>query len=306
MTLMITKLFYLISLLPLWLMYCISDVVYIFAYYILRYRQSVVRRNLVTSFPERSSAEIARIERKFYRWLCDSFFESIKLLSIKETDLRKHFSITNPEIVEAYFQKGINVSGMLGHYGNWEWLSCVGIDLPPERKMGLIYKPLRSKAIDDLYIALRTAHDGVVIPKDKILRYRLRFKRDGIMNITGYIADQAPKWEDIHLWLPFLNHDTPVFTGSERIIRKMNTPVMYVDMQRIKRGKYVCTFELLCDAPAELPENELTRMFFARLERAVSEHPETYLWSHDRWKRTHEEFNHRFHVEHGRVIKNQE
>lgn len=113
------------------------------------------------------------------------------------------------------------------------------------------------------------------------------------MSLFGYIADQSPKWENIHLWIPFLHHDTPVFTGAERIIRKMNNAVFYVDMERPRRGHYVCTFRLITREPAQWEEHELTRRFFVMLEESIRREPACYLWSHDRWKRTHEEYDRR-------------
>ena len=113
------------------------------------------------------------------------------------------------------------------------------------------------------------------------------------MSLFGYIADQNPKWENIHLWLPFLNHDTPVFTGAERIVRKMNNAVFYVDMERPERGKYISTFKRMSDAPGQLEEYELTRQFFQMLEETIRRAPQYYLWTHNRWKRTHEEFDRR-------------
>ncbi|MCR4773953.1 MAG: lysophospholipid acyltransferase family protein [Prevotella sp.] len=303
MSKLVYYLFYALSLLPFGMLYALSDCFYVLVYHVARYRRSIVHENLSTAFPEKSSEEILKIEHEFFHWLCDYFVEAIKLLSISEKELRRHFTITNSEEIEACFQSGQNVAAILGHYCNWEWLSTVGIDLPKERKMGLIYKPLSSDIFDYLFIRLRSHLGGVPVPKNDILRYLVKYRKDGIMNFFGYISDQAPKWEDIHLWLPFLNHDTPVFTGAERIMRKMNNAVYYVEMSRPKRGQYVCTYHLITKSPSSLPEHEITRRFFAMLEATIRRNPSYYLWSHDRWKRTHEEFDRRFKVEHGRVLE---
>ena len=123
------------------------------------------------------------------------------------------------------------------------------------------------------------------------------------MNIFGYIADQTPKYQNIHLWLPFLGHETPVFTGAERIIRKMNNTVFYIDVERPRRGKYIYTFVPMTADPNSLPEYEITRRFFAMLEQTIRRDPRFYLWSHDRWKRTRTEFEKEYKVEHEHVIK---
>jgi len=295
--------FYTLSLLPFGMLYVLADIEYFFVYRVVGYRRKIVRHNLVTSFPEKGTAEIKKIEREFYHWFCDYFFEAVKLLSISDRELRARFRVYGSEEVEACFRNGQHVAAILGHYCNWEWLSCVGIELPKERVMGLIYHPLYNKAFDNLFVKIRSHEKNAVpIPKKDILRYLLDFKRKGTMSILGYISDQSPKWENIHLWLPFLNHDTPVFTGGEKIMRKMDNAVFYVEMARPRRGHYTATYKLITKTPHALPEFEITRRFFAMLETTINNDPRYYLWTHNRWKRTHEEFDRLFEVVHGKVV----
>lgn len=305
MTQIVYVLFYTLSLLPFRILYGMADIGYVLLYYIIRYRRGVVRKNLVTAFPEKSIDDIKTIERKFYHWFCDYFLEAIKLLSISEKELRRRFTIINSEEVEQCFQEGQDVAAILGHYCNWEWLSCVGMNLPPERETGLIYHPLRNKTFDYLFRKLRShERNSHVIPKKDILRYVVTKKREGVRNICGYISDQGPKWTNIHLWLPFLNHEyTPVFTGGERIMRKMNNAVFYVEMSRPKRGYYTATYKLITHEPNTLPADDITRRFFCLLEETIRQEPAFYLWSHNRWKRTKEEFDRRFQVINGKVVE---
>lgn len=305
MTRIVYFLFYALSLLPFRILYGMSDIGYVLLFYIIRYRRGVVHRNLVTSFPEKSPEEIGVIERKFYRWFCDYFLEAIKLLSISEKELRRRFTIINSEEVEQCFKEGQDVAAILGHYCNWEWLSCVGMNLPHGREIGLIYHPLRNKTFDYLFRQLRSHEKhSRVIPKKDILRYVIGRKKEGVRNICGYISDQGPKWTNIHLWLPFLNHEnTPVFTGGERIMRKMNNAVFYVEMSRPKRGYYIATYKLITRTPNDLPDDDITRRFFLMLEETIRREPAYYLWSHNRWKRTKEEFDRRFAVVNGKVVE---
>ena len=305
MTRIVYVLFYTLSLLPFRILYGMADIGYVLLYYIIRYRRGVVRKNLVTAFPEKSINDIKTIERKFYHWFCDYILEAIKLLSISEKELRRRFTIINSEEVEQCFQEGQDVAAILGHYCNWEWLSCVGMNLPPERETGLIYHPLRNKTFDYLFRKLRShEQNSHVIPKKDILRYVVTKEREGVRNICGYISDQGPKWTNIHLWLPFLNHEyTPVFTGGDRIMRKMNNAVFYVEMSRPKRGYYTATYKLITREPNTLPADDITRQFFRLLEGTIRQEPAFYLWSHNRWKRTKEEFDRRFQVVNGKVTE---
>lgn len=283
---------------PFWLLYVLSDVAYVLVYYVVHYRRQIVKRNLATSFPDKTPKELQRIERQFYHWLCDYFVEAVKLLSISKKELQRRFQVNGAELLEERFAQGRDCAAILGHYCNWEWLSCVGIAFKPERCMGLIYKPLHSQFFDLLFRELRTSQpSSITIPKNDILREIVTLRRQNKRSLLGYIADQGPRMENIHLWLDFLNHDTGVFTGAERIMRKMDNAVFYVKMTRPRRGYYTCTFCLVADHAAQTEEHDITRRFFKLLEGDIKEHPQYYLWTHNRWKRTHEEYNIRYGVQ---------
>lgn len=297
--------FYVLSLLPYRVLYGISDFFYLIMYHIVGYRKKVVRKNLSSSFPEKTPQELKEIEHGFYHWLCDYFVETLKLLTVSDETLLKHIEFRNAEQIEEYYDKGQTCAAILGHYCNWELLSATGLAFKRHKEAvcGLIYHPLRSKIFDMLFKDIRQSKGGVCIPKQEILRYLVRYKREKRMWLFGYISDQSPKYLNIHCWLPFLNHDTPVFTGGEKIMKKMNDAVFYVDMQRPERGKYICTFRLITDKPAEMQENEITKIFFEMLENTIKRDPRLYLWTHDRWKRNHEHFDKYYVTENGHVIK---
>lgn len=297
--------FYLVSKLPYRALYVISDIANLVLYHIVRYRRDIVRRNITSAFPEKSLEECISIERGFYKWFCDYFVETVKLMSVSRQELLSRIEFRGIDKIEECFDRGQTCAGILGHYGNWELLSATGLVIKkhPEAVIGLIYHPLRSQLFDRLFINMRQSMGGVCIPKKDILRYLVSFRSQNLMNLFGYIADQAPRYRNIHLWLPFLNHDTPVFTGAERIMRKMNNAVFYIDVERPERGKYIYTFKLMTDKPGEMPEFEITKKFFVMLEQTIRREPRFYLWSHNRWKRTREEFDKEFKIENGHVVR---
>lgn len=297
--------FYLVSKLPYRALYVISDIANLVLYHIVRYRRDIVRRNITSAFPEKSLEDCISIERGFYKWFCDYFVETVKLMSVSRQELLSRIEFRGIDKIEECFDRGQTCAGILGHYGNWELLSATGLVIKkhPEAVIGLIYHPLRSQLFDRLFINMRQSMGGVCVPKKNILRYLVSFRSQNLMNLFGYIADQAPRYRNIHLWLPFLNHDTPVFTGAERIMRKMNNAVFYIDVERPERGKYIYTFKLMTDKPGEMPEFEITKKFFVMLEQTIRREPRFYLWSHNRWKRTREEFDKEFKIENGHVVR---
>lgn len=299
---------YAISLLPFRLLYLFSDALFLLVYYIVRYRRKVVKNNLSTSFPAYDEQQLLQIERRFYHWFCDYIFETFKLLSMSNEKLMRHLEFRGSEQMEQVFAEERSIALMMGHYCNWEWLSGIGLAFPhyPDAVMGLIYHPLYNAAFDKLFITIRKSHGGVCIRKQDILRHLVSSKRKNSRTLMGYISDQAPRWHNIHLWLPFLNHDTPVFTGGERIMKKMDDAVFYIDVERPKRGQYVCTFKLVSPHASQEPEDEITRRFFLMLEETIRREPAYYLWTHNRWKRTHEEFNRRYVMVNGKAIPREE
>lgn len=295
--------FYVLSLLPFWALYGISNGLYYLVYYVIRYRRRMVRQNITSSFPEKDEKEIKSIEKGFYRFLCDYFMETIKLLSVSEKTFLKHIEFRGVEGIEQCFDKGQHCALLAGHYCNWEYLTTMKLPFKRHKDfvMGVIYHPLSSKVFDRLFIDIRQHFYGTCVPKQDILRQLLTLRRENRMSLFGYAGDQSPKWTNIHLWLPFLNHDTPVFTGGERIMRKMNNAVFYVDMERPRRGYYVVNLKQIPTPWDEMEEFALTREFFKMLEETVRREPRYYLWSHNRWKRTHEEFDRRYEVVNGKV-----
>ena len=315
-------LIYVLSLLPMRVQYAFSDCIYAVLYYIIRYRRKIVRRNLQESFPEMDEATRLQTERKFYHWLCDYVVETFKLLSIGDEEMRRRMTFPDIEKVNKLIGEGKSVALFLGHYCNWEWVSTLPLWVTsPDCQCGELYHPLRNAVVDKIFLRLRQRFHTVCIPKKESIRQIIRYMRDGKSVVIGYIADQKPKWRDIHLWLPFLNHpETPVFTGSERIIEHTKQVPFYCEMSRPKRGYYVCEFKemtLLAQpktsssgdkkaagegSTADFP---LTRMYMKMLEENIRRHPEYYLWSHDRWSRTREEFDRRYYVENGKVYNRQ-
>lgn len=292
----------LFSLLPLRIHYIISDFLFWLLYKVIGYRRRVVWKNLSASFPEKSQAELKDIECGFYHFLCDYFVETVKMMTISKKEIKKRMVFKGIEDLDEVIESGQSIALYLGHYCNWEWVTSMPLWVTPKVQCGQIYHPLENKYFDKLLLRSRQRLDALCISMQDTLREVVRYKREGQPIMIGYISDQAPNWVNIHHWVDFLNQDTPVFTGTERIVKKMNHAVFYVDMRRIKRGYYEAEFKLMTRDPKELEDFKLTDMYFDMLEKSIRRAPEFWLWSHNRWKRTRKEFNERFEVIDGKVI----
>ena len=294
--------FYAFSLLPLRVHYCISYLLYLLLRYVVRYRLKVVRQNLTTSFPEKTALELRTIEHGFYRFFCDYLVESVKLFTISPEQLKRRLVFKGSEIINEVVESGQSCAVYLGHYCNWEWVTSLPMWVTSKAQCGQIYHPIENKDFDRLFLRLRQRIGAVCIPMQDTLRRMLEFRKEGQPVVIGYISDQKPNWVNIHHWTEFLHHDTPVLTGTERIARKMGHAVFYLDVRRIKRGYYEATFKLITREPQKMVDYELTDHYYQLLEESIRRAPEFWLWSHNRWSRTREEFDQRFEVVNGRVF----
>ena len=297
---------YLVSLLPFWVHYVFSDFLYLIIYKLLGYRTRIVRSNLQSSFPEKSAEELKDIERKFYHRLCDYFVETVKMRTMSEKQMRKHMVFKGFETINQCVEEGQSCAMYLGHVFNWEWITSLPLWVSPKAHCGQLYHALENSDFDRLFLQLRQRWGSECIALVDILRKTVEYKRKQQPTIIGYIGDQVPHWNNIHHWCWFLNHDTPVMTGAERIAVKNNQALFYFDLRRVKRGYYETDIKLITREPQKLKEYESVDIYFKMLETTIRQHPEQWLWSHNRWKRTREEFDERFEVVNGKVVPKSE
>lgn len=280
----IYPIFWLLSLLPLRLLYLISDFLYLLIYYLVRYRRKVVRQNLLNSFPDYNSKEITAIEKKFYRFFCDLIVEIVYNVSASPKKMKKRVHVENPEVLTQHHTDKQSIMVMSGHYGNWEWATSVGLHFPKGYIAFPVYKELSNKHFDRFMIKLRSRFGAECVEKDQLLRKIYSNQKEDINGVFAMIADQTPRWANIRHWVRFLNQDTSVFIGTERIAKKYNFPVYYMDIQRFKRGYYNIKFVLISEKPQEMAAYEITDTFMKMLEKSIIAKPQFWLWSHRRWK----------------------
>ena len=273
---------YLLSLLPFGVLYFISYGVYLLLYYVVRYRKQVVLENLRNAFPQKSEKEAQAICKAYYRYLCDLFLETFKTLTVSKETMLEHcsFGPGSLELFEQLAKEGKSVVLVLGHYGNWEWAGNT-FSIMSKQQLYVIYHPIGNKYFDELMYKMRTRFGTKLIHMKNTFREMLAHKSE--VNTTAFIADQTPSSVNAY-WTKFMNQDTPVFWGTEVIAKKLNRPVVYMSVDKLKRGYYQMNAQLLCENPGQTVEGQISEMHTRQLEKDIIARPEIWLWSHRRWK----------------------
>lgn len=274
---------WLIAQIPLVIIHRFAELTYLIMYYLVGYRRKVVRKNLTNSFPNKTAKELKRIEKKFYLHLCDLLFENFFLLHASRRRALKRCEFKNVEIFEKHYEQNQSVILASGHYGNWELYALIGTHTK-HTSIG-IYKPLTDKRIERMMNNTRIRFGSSIAPIHNTLRTIIDYKKRGELFLLGLIADQAPPSKEIQYWTRFLNQDTAVYLGIEKIAKKFDLPVYYCNMKKVKRGRYEVEFTLITDKPSELAPYEITNIHTHLLEKQINDQPEYWLWSHKRWKR---------------------
>ena len=274
-------LLYVLSLMPFWLLYLLADVVYVLMYYLTGYRKKVVMDNMRRSFPNASPAQLQRMVKDFYHNLADVTLESLKAISVSEAELRKRVVFTNPDMPDGYTLQGITTLSLTSHKCNWEWLLLAANLNFKHTPVDALYKPLTSEFVDALMLKVRSRFGAYMVADTQVLRELA--KRKTHVRTIAMVADQTPAQEAPHKFM-FLNQPTLFFAGPEKIGVTLQAPVLFADMNRVKRGHYTVTYYHVQDPPYDKANPGIVAGYVKLCEEAVLKQPHNWLWSHKRWK----------------------
>lgn len=270
----------LIGKIPFKILYIMSEVILFFVYRIFNYRIETVQKNLKNSFPKYSLRDLIKIEKKFYRNFCDILVENLLLFTISENELKKRMVLLNPEIFDTLYNKDKGAILIGAHYNNWEWMA-LSLALYAKQDVYTVYKPLNNKTINDIMLKARERFGANIVPMESFAKTVLKNKNRSTINLM--LADQSPHKSKVDYYCTFLNQDTPVYLGPDKLVNAANLEFLFVEVNRLKRGYYEMKIVPLKDKSIE--ENKsMTLLHVNHLEKIINDQPENWLWSHKRWK----------------------
>lgn len=275
----------LLSYLPFSVLYALSDFLFFVSYRIVGYRKKVVQKNIRNSFPEKTLTERKRIEKEFYRNLCDYGVETLKLLTISKSELMSRMQFANQELLESYKSKNQSIFFLASHQFNWEWM-LVSASLSFPFDIEFVYQPVKNKFFDRFSLETRSRFGALGIRRKDVAReiIKRRTKLKGLASV----ADQYPGYaSDKKYRTQFLNQDTVFFYGTNQLAQLTQFPTLYYKVEKIKRGYYLSTPIVLGEPPFEKTSDAVIERYVEELEKSIQAAPANYLWSHKRWKKRH-------------------
>ncbi|MBQ7855743.1 MAG: lysophospholipid acyltransferase family protein [Alistipes sp.] len=277
-----------VAILPHWFQFhVLARLCYAVMRYVVRYRRTLIIKQLTECFPEKSEAEITAICNEFYHNLSEIIICTMTLAGISEQERRSAVKFNIPDSVREAV-KGRHHVLLASHYGFWEYAQFVGLSLPGFCEIGA-YHPLSSKVWDELYFYLRSFEDVIPVASNNYLRYFIQHRTSGVNGkpmMLGMFSDQnAPPTGDAH-WYDFLGRKTLFFDGGQQLALRFGLPVTYLRMRRTSAGRYEAEVILIHDGQEQVGEYEIMERYVRLLEEDIRRDPARWMWSHRRWKYT--------------------
>ncbi len=276
------KVLFLISRLPLAILYLISDLIFFVIYYFVGYRKKVVLENLRRSFPEKSPKEIEKIRKQFYINFADYIVEMVRSFTISRTELRVRVQHLNQDLFTDAKAEGKNIILLAGHVFNWEWFNALA-SIVPQKHCHPVYRKVQSTFWEDQIKKIRNSFGNEALEAGDVMRHIFRNKNDGD-SVYMFVADQTPHVSFVDVGLEFLNQETPVFIGYDKLATRMDLVFIYCEMKKVKRGYYQINYHRIVPDGEKFEEFEVVKKFHKLLENTINKRPSNYLWSHRKWK----------------------
>ncbi len=273
---------WLFSILPMRILYFLSDLLFLIFYYIIGYRKKVVFDNLKLAFPEKTDKELKSIRKKFFRHFLDLLFESVKSFTISKSFVSKRFSYTNPEVINDLHKKGKSIALVGAHQANWEW--SINMPLSVSIRCFGAYTRLKNPHFEKVVKDSRSKFGFTGYKTSETVKAIKENFDNKIQGLYLLLSDQTPALPKTHYWSEFMGIKVPIHTGAEMLAKKYDMAIVNYSIKKLKRGYYQTTFETITENPKELKNYEVTDQFLRITERNIKEQPEFYLWSHKRFK----------------------
>lgn len=274
------SIFYII---PFRILYILSNFFRFLAENIIKYRKKVILKNLKNAFPERSETEIKNIKRDVYINISDLLLEGLKGFTLSKKTLIKRVVVKNPELADKYFDKNLDIILLTSHITTWEW-TCLILSHYFKHEFRAVYKELKNTQIEKFSYLKRTQFGTKLYPNTRTRDFF--YEESDKPRIFYMLPDQNPASKGLAHWRNFFNIDTAFIHGPKKYFDKLQIPILYLNIVRVKRGFYECELMEFVTEDEVGKDIDVTGRYVELLEKLIRTKPGNWLWSHKRWKHT--------------------
>lgn len=238
-------------------------------------------RNLKRYLGLDDPAERRRVARAAYANFGQTMAELAWMPALNPADLDAWFQFDGLEALEAARARGKGIVCMSAHFGNWEWMGAALIR--HGFSVTFLIGTQSNPWVDRLFNQYR-ARLGLQFVRIHAIRDALRvLKGNGMVALLG--DQDGDKWGT---FAPFFGAPASTHSIGQLLARRSGAALAFGVPVRLGPRLNRLKVEILPDPPEGLGEAQAAAWTLAdynrRLEKAVREHPEQWLWMHERWR----------------------
>lgn len=252
---------------------------------IMTSKAALTRRNLEQAFPELAGTkEIEKLEREIFRHFGKVGAEFMRFPVLSEDWIKNHVTVEGFQYVNELLEKGRGVLAFSAHYGNWE-MALKRIALESPSRIHVVIRRIKDQNVHSFIEDYREHYGGAIsILQDHGAISILKIlKRNGIV-VT--VLDQNSSVEE-GVFSPFFGRPAATYSSIARMAMKLDIPLLPVFDARVSDVDHHVRIGPPISLP-ELPEPEaiqsLTNRATSLIEQEIRNHPEQWIWMHNRWK----------------------
>ena len=252
-----------------------------FAYYLLSRERNRAIAHLSSVFPERGAAWARQVAHRTFSHLGKSLLEA---MAINPGRLRSDITFRGFEHLEAALGQGKGLVFVTGHIGNWEIMAAA---VAAKYPVSVVAAPIEPEPVNDMIVRLRASRGVRTILRSRAgaAKELIRVFREN--RILGILIDQDTDVDGA--FVDFMGRPAWTPTAAAQMAIKFGAPVVFGYVQRGSDNRHTITIEgplkLIQTGDSEEDIRTNTAMFTKKIENAILQNPEQWVWMHRRWRR---------------------
>lgn len=257
--------------------YKIAEKIGVIGYHLIKKRRMIALANLKLAFPEKTEEERIELAKKNYKVLTKAYLSSLWIMDFifDETKVNvENYHILDDAVAE---NKGLIIASM--HMGNLE----ASLKITEKYRLSDVVKAQRNPYIDEYITKNRSQLNFNMIKKSKNTPREL-LKVIKNKEILALFSDHRDKGTTVN----FFGRDTIAPTGAIHFALKFKVPLVFgysiLNEDNTNTVKIVKRIELIETGDLKNDVKVNTQNLIHLIEEAIKEHPEQWMWFHDRWR----------------------